>query len=69
MHWTFGLIGEDEFRARALYGMYVVLLGIATDTVRQQIADQLHGLEQRLGQFRKKKQSEDDRSRTAATHQ
>ena len=54
VHWAFGLIDEDEFRTRALYGMYVVLLGIATDTVRPQIMDQLHELERTLGQFRKK---------------
>ena len=54
IHWAFGRIDGDEFRSRALYGMYVVLLGIATDAVRRQILDQLHELEQTLRQFRKK---------------
>ncbi len=72
IHWAFGLIGEDEFRSRALYGMYVVLLGIATDAVRQQIVDQLHELEQTLEQRRQKteKRAEErlnDRSRTVST--
>ena len=72
IHWAFGLIGEDEFRSRALYGMYVVLLGIATDAVRQQIVDQLHELEQTLEQRRQKtekraEESLNDRSRTVST--
>ena len=52
MHWAFGLIDEDEFRTQALYGMYVVLLGIATNTGRPQILDQLHKLERVLEQLR-----------------
>lgn len=54
VHWAFGLIDEAEFRTRALYGMYVVLLGIATDTVRPQILNQLHELESALEKLRKK---------------
>ena len=57
-HWAFGLIHEDEFRARALYGMSTVLLGVATDTVRPQLIDQLHELEQTLGQLGEKTQKQ-----------
>ena len=53
-HWAFGLIDEAEFRDRALYGMYVVLLGIATETVQPHILDQLHQLERALDQSRQK---------------
>ena len=72
IHWAFGLVSEDEFRARALYGMYVILLSIATDTVRPLIIDQLHALERRLGQLRKKadkpsREGLDNRSITVAT--
>ena len=67
VHCTFGLIDEAEFRARALYGMYVALLGIAANAVRQQILNQLHELESGLEELRKKaekqsKERSNDRS-------
>ena len=31
MHWAYGLLDETGFRSRALYGLYVALLAVATD--------------------------------------
>jgi len=46
--WAFGLIDAAEFEARALYGLYVALLGVATDAVRPSLQDELRSLEPKL---------------------
>lgn len=46
--WAFGLIDEREFRARALYGLWVALLGVASDAVRPAIEAELAELEREL---------------------
>ena len=46
--WAFGLLDEAGFRTRALYGLYVALLGVATKTTRPRIEAELRNLEKRL---------------------
>lgn len=46
--WGKGRLDEAGFRARALYGLYVALLGVAADQVRPMIEDELRSLEQEL---------------------
>ena len=46
--WGRGLLSESEFRARALYGLYVALLGVAADPVRPMIASHLRNLDREL---------------------
>ena len=48
MHWASGVIDGAAFEARALYALYVALLGVATDAIRPQIEDELRALERRL---------------------
>lgn len=48
VQWAFGLIDEDTFRARALYGLWVALLGVAHDTTRPRIEAELAALEREL---------------------
>ncbi len=43
--WGRGLLDEAGFRARALYGLYVALLGIASDRVRPTIESELRRLD------------------------
>jgi|GEM_PF-388095 len=45
VQWAFGLLDDAGFRARALYGMYLVLLAVACDTSRPEIEAQLQTLE------------------------
>lgn len=46
--WAFGALDESGFRVRALYGLYVVLLGVATKTARPRIETELRELEKQL---------------------
>ena len=50
-HLMWGIGGHDEatFEARALYGLYLALFGVATDASRPKIQRELQQLEQRLG--------------------
>ncbi|MBW2725254.1 MAG: TetR/AcrR family transcriptional regulator [Deltaproteobacteria bacterium] len=48
MHWGRGIIDEASFRARALYGLYVALLGAAAPHVRPQIEAELRALNLQL---------------------
>ena len=48
VQWAFGMIDADGFRARALYGMYLALLAVASDAVRPQLEAQLQALEGEL---------------------
>lgn len=48
LQWAFGVIDEDGFRARALYGLYVALLGVATKRARPSIEAELSKLERTL---------------------
>lgn len=43
--WGRGILDEAGFRARALYGLYVALLGISTDQSRPMIESELNRLE------------------------
>lgn len=46
--WAFGALDETGFRVRALYGLYVALLGVATKTGRPRIERELKKLEKEL---------------------
>lgn len=46
--WAFGALDEAGFRVRALYGLYVSLLGVATKTARPRIEAELRKLEKQL---------------------
>ena len=46
--WAFGVLDEAGFRVRSLYGLYTVLLGIATEPVRPRIEAELRKLEKKL---------------------
>jgi AcrR family transcriptional regulator len=46
--WAFGAIDENGFRSRALYGLYVSLLGVATEVTRPRIQTELRDLEKEL---------------------
>jgi AcrR family transcriptional regulator len=48
-HWAYGLLDADGFRARALYGLYVALLAVATDRLRPALETELRTLERELG--------------------
>jgi AcrR family transcriptional regulator len=48
LQWAYGLLDEAGFRTRALYGLYVALLGVATPAVRPQLEAQLRELEAAL---------------------
>ena len=78
--WAYGLLDEAGFRARALYGLYVALLSVASDSVRPEIVAHLQALEAELtpaspggGPRREpgesseeKNETDDDRSRRSA---
>ena len=49
LRWAFGALDEDGFRNRALYGLYVALLGVASPLVRPGIERELRKLERELG--------------------
>ncbi len=48
VQWAYDLIDAAGFEARALYGLYLALLSVATDAVRPEIESELHALERRL---------------------
>lgn len=48
--WGLGILDEAGFRARALYGLYVALLGVASEQVRPAIEAELRTLESELSQ-------------------
>jgi AcrR family transcriptional regulator len=54
-HWAYGLIDEAGFRARALYGLYVALLAVATDRLKPDLQKELRALERELGAPRSSK--------------
>lgn len=43
--WGQGVLDEVEFRARALYGLYVALLGVSSEKLRPKIESELRSLE------------------------
>lgn len=47
-HWGRGVVDEVGFRAQALYGLYVALLGVAAPQVRPQIESELRALDLQL---------------------
>ena len=48
VQWAFGLLDEAGFRARALYGLYVALLAVATEALRPAFEAELQALEREL---------------------
>jgi AcrR family transcriptional regulator len=48
VQWAFGLLDDAGFRARALYGMYIALLAVASDALRPEIEAELKALEDEL---------------------
>ena len=52
--WAYGLIDAAGFRARALYGLYIALLAVATDRLRPALEKDLRALERELGAPRAK---------------
>lgn len=48
VQWGFGLLDAAGFRARALYGMVLVLLAVASDAVRPELEAEAQGLEREL---------------------
>jgi len=48
--WSHGLLDEAGFENRALYGLYVALLGVASEGLRPQVEAELHKLESELSQ-------------------
>jgi AcrR family transcriptional regulator len=48
VQWAFGTIDAAGFEARALYGMYLVLLAVAEDVVRPRLEAELRALEPQL---------------------
>jgi len=58
--WAFGLVDEDDFRAKCKWGAYLTLLAFASAEYRPQLERELQELERRLrkaGQSREKEQS------------
>ncbi len=48
LQWAYGRLDEAGFRARALYGLHLVLLAVATDAVRPELRARLQELEREL---------------------
>ena len=48
VQWAFGLLDAAGFRARALYGMVLVLLAVASDAVRPELEAEAQELEREL---------------------
>lgn len=48
VHWAYGLLDEAGFRARALYGLYVALLAVATDETRLCLEKEIRRVEREL---------------------
>ena len=46
--WAYGLLDAAGFEARALYGMYLVLLAVAKDDTRPQLESHLRDLQRKL---------------------
>jgi AcrR family transcriptional regulator len=46
--WAFGLVDEDDFRAKCLWGAYLTLLAFASSDNRPQLEVELQQLEQQL---------------------
>ncbi|TFH24641.1 MAG: TetR/AcrR family transcriptional regulator [Myxococcales bacterium] len=64
--WARGLIDTAEFEARALYGLYVALLSVASDALRPDLEAELKKLEPDLrGPARSGDKPEDDEEITA----
>jgi len=63
LQWAFGAIDEAEFRGGALCGLYVALLGVATDRARPGTEAELAKLESAL---RGKRQLRRRRSKRSA---
>ena len=68
LRWALGVLDEDGFRNRALYGLYVALLGVATPTTLPVLERELRKLERRLGVRPRRRRGRAARSpRTADT--
>jgi hypothetical protein len=61
VQWAFGVLDDAGFRVRALYGLYTVLLGIASEPVRPRIEAELRELEEQLVAARPASQDADNR--------
>ena len=48
VQWAFGMLDASGFRARALYGMYLALLAVASDAVRPELEAHLQAIEREL---------------------
>ncbi len=57
MRWAFGVLDEEGFRNRALYGLYVALLGVATPSALPGIERELRRLERGLGAPRRRRRA------------
>lgn len=53
VQWAHGLLDEAGFRARALYGLYVALLAVATDKTRPRLQAEVRKVESELGATRR----------------
>ncbi len=62
MRWAFGVLDEEGFRNRALYGLYVALLGVATPSALPGIERELRKLERRLGAPRRRRHAKNARA-------
>ena len=51
-NWAYGLIDAAGFEARALYGLYVALLAVASDALRPELERQARSVERALGESR-----------------
>ncbi|MDJ0852585.1 MAG: TetR/AcrR family transcriptional regulator [Myxococcota bacterium] len=48
LQWAYGRLDEAGFRARALYGLHLVLLAVAADRIRPELLSRLQELEREL---------------------
>lgn len=55
LQWAYGRIDGEGFRARALYGLYVALLGVATARTRPRVEKALDDLEARMHRQRRER--------------
>ena len=49
--WAAGLVDAGGFRVKALYALYVCLLGVATDEVRPMLLEEIRALESQLSEL------------------
>lgn len=54
VHWAYGRLDEAGFRARALYGLYVALLAVATSETRPRLEKEIARVETELARERRR---------------